>query len=77
VQVIRQTRYMKRHSHHPLSWRLVRFFQTQCTGVPLFVGSILLIRWSPAGLYWLAPGLVASLVSGVTNAWVLLVEIRR
>jgi len=29
------------------------------------------------GLYWLAPGIILSMTAGVSNAWVLLVEILR
>ncbi len=29
------------------------------------------------GLYWLAPGIILSIAAGVSNAWVLLVEILR
>jgi hypothetical protein len=31
----------------------------------------------PGGLYWVAAGVVLSLITGVFNAWVLLVEIMR
>lgn len=41
------------------------------------VGGISLATGSFGGLYWLAPGVILSITVGVSNAWVLLVEILR
>jgi hypothetical protein len=43
---------------------------------PLLAGFLLALRVGGA-TYWLVPGVVATLVAGVVNAWVLLVEILR
>jgi hypothetical protein len=54
--------------------------QSQLVNVPFCVAAILLLRRSAAGLYWLAPGFMFSLVAGEANAWVPLVgilEVRR
>ncbi len=45
--------------------------------MPFLVGAITLLAESGGGLYWTAAGIVGSLVAGVVNAWVLLVEILR
>jgi hypothetical protein len=45
--------------------------------LPVVSAGILLLRGSPAGFYWLVPGFMFSLFSGVASAWVLLVEILR
>ena len=43
----------------------------------LLIGGGLLMLGYPTGLYWIAAGVILTLVSGVWNAWVLLVEILR
>jgi modulator of FtsH protease len=72
-----QLRYLRSGVSHPIHWRLVRVVQTQLAYIPFFVGGILLLGRSPAGPYWMVPGLIFSLLAGVANAWVLLVEILR
>jgi hypothetical protein len=44
---------------------------------PFLVGGALLAASDPAGLGWIAAGVLAVLVGSVLNAWVLLVEILR
>jgi hypothetical protein len=77
VQTVLQVRYLTSKTGHPRYWGIVRIVKTQLANVPFLVGGILLLRGSTAGLYWLAPGFLFSLVAGVVNAWVLLVEILR
>jgi hypothetical protein len=77
VQTVLQLRYLTRKTGHPRYWAITRMIQTQLANVPFCVCGILLLRGSPAGMYWLAPGCIFSLVSGVVSAWVLLVEILR
>lgn len=77
LQTVLQVIYMRRRKGHPLLWLMSRVIQTQLGSIPFFVSGFLLIRGSPAGVYWLVPGFILSLVSGVVNAWVLLVEILR
>jgi len=45
--------------------------------LPIIAGGMLLILGSAVGRYWLAAGVVISLIAGVFNAWVLLIEIMR
>jgi hypothetical protein len=45
--------------------------------LPFVIGGVSLAAGSFGGLYWLAPGIILSVTAGVTNAWVLLVEILR
>jgi hypothetical protein len=75
TQTVLQVRYLKSKTGHPRYWGVTRVVQTQFANVPFFVSGILLLNDSPAGLYWLAPGLIFSLIAGVASAWVLLVEI--
>jgi hypothetical protein len=77
VQTVLQVQYLTGKTGHPRRWGVVRIVQTQLANVPFCVSGILLLLGSPAGLYWLAPGFIFSIVSGVGNAWVLLVEILR
>lgn len=72
-----QVRYLTSKTGHPRVWAVTRMIQTQLSSVPFCVSGILLLRGSSAGLYWLAPGFAFSLIAGVANAWVLLIEILR
>ena len=45
--------------------------------VPLLVGGVSILAEAGGGLYWIAGGIIATIVGGVSNAWVLLVEIQR
>jgi hypothetical protein len=49
----------------------------QLATLPFIVGGISLAVGAFGGLYWLAPGIILSITVGVSNAWVLLVEILR
>jgi hypothetical protein len=44
---------------------------------PFLIAGVLLFWGSSAGLYWAAAGVIVSLVAGVWNTWILLVEILR
>jgi len=57
--------------------RSLRMVVSAAVSLPLIVGGILLVSGSGAGLYWIAAGVILSLVAGVYGAWVLLVEILR
>jgi hypothetical protein len=77
AQTVFQLLYL-RSKDAKLRWTISRMMKTQCSIVPFFIAGFLLVRGSPAkGMYWLAPGFALSLVSGVLNAWILLVEILR
>ena len=45
--------------------------------LPILVGGAMLLDQTPAGVVWIAGGVVATLAVAVMNAWVLLVEIMR
>jgi hypothetical protein len=50
---------------------------TQLAVLPYLAAGILLLTGSPAGVYWLIPGMTISIVKALTDSWVLLVEINR
>jgi hypothetical protein len=77
VQTMLQVRYLIRKTGHPRYWGITRIVQTQLASVPFCISGVLLLSGSPAGMYWLAPGCILSLISGIVGAWVLLVEILR
>jgi hypothetical protein len=43
----------------------------------LLVAGVTLAAQAGGGLYWLVPGVLAAIVFGLINVWVLLVEILR
>ncbi len=45
--------------------------------IPLLIGSVSVLAETGGGLYWIAAGILGAIAGGVTNAWVLLVEIQR
>jgi hypothetical protein len=78
IQTWLQVQYLRAKLGHPLRWSAVRVVQTQLAYVPLFVGGILLLLSAPQeGLYCMVAGLTFSMLAGVANSWVLLVEILR
>lgn len=77
VQTTLQVRYLRSNTGHPRRWAVTRIVQTQLANIPFCISGALLLCGSEAGLYWLAPGFVLSLIAGVVSAWVLLVEILR
>jgi modulator of FtsH protease len=58
------------------SWWLARI-PVGFTGMPLLIGGALMVAGADAGAYWIAAGVLISLVVGVQVTWVLLVEILR
>ncbi|HEV7483757.1 MAG TPA: hypothetical protein VGO13_11735 [Solirubrobacterales bacterium] len=59
------------------SWRVSRWTLRLIATVPFLIGAVSLIAASGGGLYWLVAGIVLAVAAGVSNAWVLLVEILR
>jgi hypothetical protein len=72
-----QIRYVRLRTRNPRSWLVIRIVQTQVITLPFIVAGVLLVQGSPSGMYWLVPGFLLSLISGVIEAWILLVEILR
>jgi modulator of FtsH protease len=56
---------------------IIRFALTQISSLPVVAGGALLWMGVPNAIAWMVPGIVASLIATVINAWVLLVEIVR
>jgi modulator of FtsH protease len=61
----------------PVNERLVRIISVQAAMLLIIVAAAVLMTGSASGLYWQAAGSTVCLVSGMTDAWVLLVEILR
>jgi len=59
------------------SWVLGRTAISVVGTVPYVIAGATLLAESGGGLYWAVGGMVAGVLGGVINAWVLLVEIRR
>jgi hypothetical protein len=60
-----------------LTRQYIRLTLNVAASLPFIVAGMLLLSGSGAGLHWLAAGVILSLVTGVWNAWVLLIEILR
>jgi modulator of FtsH protease len=57
--------------------RWLRLFFVLAASLPLAAAGISLLAGAGGGLYWLVPGVVAALLGGIINSWILLVEILR
>jgi modulator of FtsH protease len=55
----------------------MRIAAGQAATVPTIVAGVTLLTESGGGLYWLVGGVLFAYVAALTNAWVLLIEIRR
>ncbi len=61
----------------PLTWVLVRLLPIIVSCGGLVLAGVTLLAQAGGGLYWLVPSVLAAIVFGLINAWVLLVEILR
>jgi hypothetical protein len=78
VPMIIQLRTARRQSGVvPRRSLVVRFALTQVSSVPIIASGVLMWNGAANAVAWMVPGVIASLISTVINAWVLLVEIVR
>ena len=61
----------------PLSWRIAHIGPAVVITLLAIVGAAATISASFGGLYWLAGAMAVAATFGITNSWVLLVEIKR
>jgi hypothetical protein len=61
----------------PLGFRLSHIVPSVVITVLAIVGAAATITASVGGLYWLAGAMAVAATAGITNSWVLLVEIKR
>ena len=61
----------------PRAWLVGRLVMLGIGALPLLVGAFSVLAEAGGGLYWIGAGVVGAIGGGVTNAWVLLVEIHR
>jgi len=73
LQTLLQYRSYEREHPRPI----ISIALSQLATVPFCIAGISLAMGTLGGLYWLAPGVILSLTVGISNAWVLLVEILR
>ncbi len=67
-----------RADEHESHGRVIGREVTMLVGtLPFLIGAVSLLLEAGGGLYWVAAGIVTAIAGGVTNAWVLLVEILR
>jgi hypothetical protein len=64
-------------TNQPKSWHATRVVGIIAATVPIGLAGASLLHWLVGGLYWLVAGVLAALMVGTANAWVLLVEVVR
>ena|ERR1700761_1757879 len=77
MPVIIQFRTWRGAAGMPRRSLAVRFALTQISALPIVAAGVLLWNGAPDAIAWMVPGIIASLIATVINAWVLLVEILR
>lgn len=77
LPIVLQVRTLMNPAASPRGPLAVRFILTQLYALPILAAGVLLWSGEAGGVAWMVPGVVASLVATVINAWVLLVEILR
>jgi modulator of FtsH protease len=77
VPMIIQIRTLRGHHEIPRLSFVARFILTQMSSIPVLVSAVLIQQGAPNAVAWMVPGIIASLIATVINAWVLLVEIVR
>ncbi len=76
-QLMIDHRSVRAEQETPVTWLVSRVFPAVVScGCLVAAGAALLAR-DGGGLYWVVPGVLAAIVFGLINAWVLLVEIMR
>jgi len=61
----------------PVAWQFTHVLPSLASIALVLGGSISVLAQSFGGLYWFTAGLIVLIVSGLSNCWVLLVEIKR
>ncbi|HBJ73273.1 MAG TPA: hypothetical protein DDY88_06135, partial [Actinobacteria bacterium] len=61
----------------PVAWQFTHVVPSIASIMLLLVGSVGVLTQSIGGLYWFTAGLIVLVISGLSNCWVLLVEIKR
>ncbi|MBV9992227.1 MAG: hypothetical protein JOZ72_13165 [Alphaproteobacteria bacterium] len=77
VPMVIQLRTVLGASKLPRRSMAVRCVLTQVSALPIVVSGIFVWTGAPDAIAWMVPGIIASLIATVINAWVLLVEILR
>ena len=71
---------LQRRSLHITEGRrrpFLSFALAQVATIVFIIGGVSMLARAFGGLYWLVPGIIFSIAVGVSNAWVLLIEILR
>jgi hypothetical protein len=77
ISALRQIHSFRLEKDQPTDWWLPRLVVSLATALPIVIGGALLMVGWPGGTYFIAVGVLLSLVAGVLNTWILLIEILR
>jgi hypothetical protein len=75
--LVTQLRAWGSNKNVSLALRLLRLAVSLAASAPFIAAGLIVAGGSPGGFYWAAAGVIISLVAGVWNTWILLVEILR
>lgn len=70
------TAFRKKEKQHK-RYYLMHMVFNQIAILPYFIGGIVILSASSAGMYWIVLAIISSFVKAVMDAWVLLIEINR
>jgi modulator of FtsH protease len=77
LPVIVQWRWYRKRHYRRYMHVLVRIALHQSSTLPTVIAAVLLMNQHAYARYWLADGILLTLVAGMISAWVLMVEIVR
>ncbi len=76
-QLVIDDRSVRAEQETPVTWLVSRVFPAVVSCGCLLAAGVSLLADGGGGLYWLLPAVLAAIVFGLINAWVLLIEILR
>lgn len=75
--MVLSTRIQFRAGKHHWWWMARRVFRNQFAVLPFGISGLAILAGGRSGIYWVVPGIVLSMIAGVVNAWVLLVDVHK
>jgi hypothetical protein len=75
--LVLQLRWWREREEATVVERFARAASSAGYSLAFVIGGALVMERAPAGLYWIAAGIIACVIAVVFNAWVLMVEILR
>ncbi len=77
IQAVSLMRIFDERPLRPAAENAVKIVLGVAQILPFMIGAVLVLLALPAGVYWIALGMLVTIACATMNAWVLLVEVQR